>query len=171
MAEEKKSDEEKEGQEGQEGAPKKGLPVKLIIIGVLAICLIGGGFFAWKSGLFSRLSGKKEVKTEAKAGVIEIGPIYEMEDFIVNLSGGTGNNYLKVKVSLELDSEIVNAEVVKRLAQLRDSILTLLSSKTYDEVKTPEGKYQIRAEIIANLNQYLKTGKITNVYFSDFIVQ
>lgn len=176
----KKSDEtieEQEEQEGkQESQSKKGLPINIIIICILALCLAGGGLFVWKGGLLSKFTGREDVKaeeeTEDPAGAAaEIGAIYELETFIVNLAGDSGNHYLKVKVSLELDSEKVNPEIEKRLPQFRDTILTLLSSKTMEEVRTLEGKAQIRAEIITLLNQNLKSGKITNVYFGDFIVQ
>ncbi len=171
--------EEKDEQEvEQEAAPKKGLPINIIIIGILAVCLVGGGLFVWKSGLLSKFTGKDGAKTEeaedseeTEGAAGELGSIYELETFIVNLSGDSGNHYLKVKVSLEMNNAELNLEIEKRLPQFRDSILTLLSSKTMDDVKTLEGKAQIRAEIITMLNQYLKTGKITNVYFGDFIVQ
>jgi len=163
----------KEGQEAQEGEAKKGLPLNMIIIGILVVCLAGGGFYAWKSGLISKLTGKTEAATEKKieTGKSETGAMFELESFIVNLSGGSGNNYLKIKINLEINKEELKTELEKRLPQFRDAILSLLSSKTYTEVKTLEGKAQIRAEIMTTLNQYLKTGKVTNVYFSDFIVQ
>jgi len=169
--------EEKEGQEGKKDVqPKKGLPINIIIISILALCLVGGGFFVWKTGLLSKFTGKEDAETGAKTeetegAAVDIGAINELETFIVNLSGDSGNHYLKVKISLELDSENLKIEIEKRLPQFRDSILTLLSSKTIEDVKTLEGKAQIRAEIMTILNQYLKTGKITNVYFGDFIVQ
>jgi len=171
--------EEKDGQDTEkEVAPKKGLPVNIIIIGILALCLAGGGLFVWKSGLISKFSGKDKANAEdtenAKetgGGSGEIGSIYELETFIVNLSGDNGNHYLKVKISLETTRADLSAEIEKRLPQFRDSILTLLSSKTMEDVKSLEGKAQIRAEIMTMLNQYLKTGKISNVYFGDFIVQ
>jgi flagellar protein FliL len=164
---------EKEDQASQEAEPKKGLPLNLIIIGILVVCLAGGGFYVWKSGFISKLTGKKEAAAEKKteSEKSEIGSMYELESFIVNLSGGTGNNYLKIKINLEMNKADLKTEMDKRLPQYRDAILSLLSSKTYVEVKTLEGKAQIRSEIMATLNQYLKTGKITNVYFSDFIVQ
>lgn len=171
----KRNEDEQEGQEGQvEAQPKKGLPVNIIVISILALCLVGGGLFVWKAGIISKFTGKDGAKaeteeTDSTSG--EIGAIYEMETFIVNLSGDSGNHYLKVKMSLELTSESVNVEIEKRIAQFRDSILTLLSSKTMQDVKSLEGKAQIRAEVITILNQYLKTGKVTNVYFGDFIVQ
>ncbi|RLB21216.1 MAG: flagellar basal body protein FliL, partial [Deltaproteobacteria bacterium] len=63
------------------------------------------------------------------------------------------------------------SEMDKRLPQLRDAILTLLSSKTFKDIGDLSGKYQLRAEILATLNRYLKTGKVNNVYFTEFIVQ
>ena len=74
-------------------------------------------------------------------------------------------------MELELDSEKTEAELIKRLPQVRDSILTMLSSKSNEDINTLEGKFQLRAEIISKLNQSLKTGKIKNVYFTDFIIQ
>ena len=47
----------------------------------------------------------------------------------------------------------------------------MLSNKTHEDIKTLEGKYQLREEIISMLNQYLSSGKIKNVFFTDFIVQ
>jgi len=172
----KKKEVEQEEQEGQDEAqPKKGLPVNLIIICILALCLAGGGLFVWKAGILSKFSGKDKAKTEeteaTEGSSGEIGSIYELDTFIVNLSGDSGNHYLKVKISLEMNEEKLNLEIEKRLPQFRDSILTLLSSKTMEDVKSLEGKAQIRAEILTMLNQYLKTGKITNIYFGDFIVQ
>jgi len=82
-----------------------------------------------------------------------------------------GKRYLKVKMDLELNDEKPSAEIERRLPQLRDTILTTLSSKNYEEISSLDGKMQLRAEIMAMLNQYLKTGKITNIYFTEFIVQ
>ena len=164
--------EEQEGQEPQAPEPKKGLPINIIIVCILVLCLIGGGLFVWKGGILNKFSGQGDAtEKETEVASDEIGSIYELETFIVNLTGNGGNHYLKVKINLELNNEKVNIEIDKRLPQFRDSILTLLSSKTNEDVKTLEGKSQIRAEIIMMLNQYLKTGKITNVYFGDFIVQ
>jgi flagellar FliL protein len=101
----------------------------------------------------------------------DMGPIYSLETFIVNLLGGRGKNYLKVKIDLELDNVKVTEEINRRLPQFRDSILTMLSNKTHEDIKTLEGKFQLRTEIISMLNQHLSSGKIKNVFFTDFIVQ
>ena len=58
-----------------------------------------------------------------------------------------------------------------RLPQMRDLLLTLFTSKTFDEIRTPEGKQQLREEIIERVNQVLDRDLVKAVYFTEFIVQ
>jgi len=174
MAEEDKIEEEKKEQEEQkeEQPQRKKFPVKLIIIGILALSFIGGGFFVWKNGLLSGIFEKPiDTTLEDVNENQEMGPIYALDTFIVNLVGGRGKNYLKAKIELELDDQKTYAIIDKRLPQFRDSILTMLSSKTHEDINTLEGKFQLRAELMSTLNQYLHNGKVQNVYFTDFIIQ
>lgn len=174
MAEKEESNQEEELEEtGEEKEKKAKIPVKMIVLVLLFLALSGGGFFLWKGGVLANFIKKAE-PTEEKAaatGKLDIGPIYSFDTFIVNLVDPHGKKYLKVKVDLELGSEAVRGEVDKRLPQFKDTILTLLSSKRYEDISTLEGKLQLRAEIISMLNQYLKTGMISNLYFVEFIVQ
>lgn len=163
---------EEENQE-QETTEKKGAPLKWIVIGSICLLLLGGGVFSWQSGLFAQLLGNDQgpsAKSNHKNSKMEMGPIYEME-FIVNLNEPLGKRYLKTKVGLELENEEVKAEVERRLPQFRDVVLTILSSKTFSEISDLSGKYQLRSEILAMLNSSLSSGKIRNVYFTEFIVQ
>ena len=140
----------------------------------MALLIVGGGLAAWKMGVLAKPEGIVDTK-EANEGNSkktnkDIGPIHTLDTFIVNLIG-QGRSYLKTRIELELDNENTIVEINRRLPQLRDKILTTLSSKSFDDISTLEGKYQLRAELIASLNQYLITGKVTNIYFTDFIVQ
>lgn len=170
--EENKSNEEEEGQTSS----KKGFPTKIIVISLVALLIVGGGLFLWKMGVLAIPEGNTEIqdvvegKPKQANANNDIGPIHTLDTFIVNLID-QGRSYLKTRIELELDSENTIAEINRRLPQLRDKILTTLSSKSFDDISTLEGKYQLRAELIASLNQYLITGKVTNIYFTDFIVQ
>jgi flagellar FliL protein len=171
MAEEEAKKTE-EVQEEPEAKAKKVLPIKLIIMSVLALLLIVVIFFVVKQGILPKLFGQDALKSMAVSdGPADMGPIYSLDTFIVNLLGSKGKNYLKAKIDLEIDNIKTKEEIDKRLPQFRDSILTLLSSKTDDDIKTLEGKFQLRTEIVALLNQHLRTGKVVNVFFTDFIVQ
>jgi flagellar FliL protein len=63
----------------------------------------------------------------------------------------------------------VAEEIEKRKAQIRDIIIITLSSKSYEEVSSREGKDQLRNEIKDTINNFLTKGKIKNVFFTDLI--
>jgi len=76
-----------------------------------------------------------------------------------------------VNLELELKDSSLTAELEKRKPQVRDNILLLLSSKTFEEVATFKGKTKIRNQITARLNGILAPGSIKKVYFTEFVVQ
>ena len=99
------------------------------------------------------------------------GPILALETFIANLADESGSRYLKATFQVEFLGAAVPPDVNARLPQIRDLILTLLSSKTFDDVRTAEGKQQLREEIIGRINQVLDRDAVKAVYFTEFIVQ
>ena len=62
-------------------------------------------------------------------------------------------------------------ELEKRLPQIRDKILMILPTKQYADIATTTGKLALRDEIMASLNTFLKKGQISNIYFTEFVVQ
>lgn len=117
--------------------------------------------------------GKEGVKGEGKAAANEgdefIGKTIPMETFLVNLSGNRGNKLLKVNMDLELEGGKIAEEIDKRKPQIRDIIIILLSSKTYAQLSSPEGKEFLRDEIRDTVNSFLTTGKIKRVLFTEFL--
>ncbi|MCF8061227.1 MAG: flagellar basal body-associated FliL family protein [Deltaproteobacteria bacterium] len=156
------------------GGGNKGIPVKVIVAIFGLLLLLGGVGLVLKSGVIGQLGvgGEETRGAEAKKGAAsDMGPIYSLETFVVNLADERGKKYLKTRLELELDGDMVVTEIDQRLPQFRDTILTILSSKSFEDVRQLEGKYQLRAEIMTMLNQFLNSGKITNIYFTEFIVQ
>jgi len=151
---------------------KKGLPIKLILAAVGLVVLLLAGLLVLKSDILKGSSeGGKEAKEKEKTATVDIGPIYPLETFIVNLADPRGKKYLKAKLELELNEPTAVQEIDQRLPQFRDTILTVLSSKSFEDIRELEGKYHLRVEIMTMLNQFLQSGEITNIYFTEFIVQ
>lgn len=149
---------------------KKGKGMKLAIIGGLAVVLLaGGGYFA--QGMLFPKSG--ETPKGAAGSKVSSAPAvtYDLKSFIVNLAGGKGRRYLKATMSLELTDADVQKEIEKKLPQLRDEILTVLSGKTFEEVEDTLGKQRLRREIVTRVNRVLSTGKAERVYFTEFVIQ
>ena len=74
-----------------------------------------------------------------------------------------------VSMELEVQGEHVLDEIEKRKPQIRDIIIIILSSKTQEQVDTREGKDNLRNEIKDTINSFLVQGKISNVFFTEFI--
>lgn len=168
-------DQEGKGQpEGAEAEAKGGL-LKWIIIGaVLLVVLGGGGFAGWwfflRGGGAPQAAKAGEQKPGA-GGAMMAGPIIPLTPFIVNLADPGGRRYLKVTVEVELDKKESEAEMKGRVPEIRDQIIVALSAKTFQQVQGAAGKQVLREELTARLNATLKSGKVKNLYFTDFVVQ
>jgi len=158
----------------EEGAEVKKSKKGLFIIIIIAVLILGGGGF----GAYWFLL-RTPPPTAAELAEIEaakkpepvILPVFALKPFVVNLADKKSRRYLKVTMKLELSNEELLEEVDKRRAQLRDVVLTLLSSKTAAEISTLEGKFLLRQDIIKRVNVNLVTGKVTKVYWEEFVVQ
>ena len=158
---------------------------KLIIIlaGVAFLVLVGmgGAFFLMWSKLSSVSSIQAQTTTpetpEAEAPepatdeIPPMGPIYGLETFIVNLAGEEGRRYLKVRLDLEIANEDLVKDLDERKPQVRDRILMILPTKGYADIHTSEGKEGLRDELRTALNDYFNQEAITNIFFTDFVIQ
>lgn len=97
--------------------------------------------------------------------------IFPLEPFIVNIYDGQELRYLKVKVEIEMANAGVKADLDGRLAPIRDAILVLLSTKTLQDIQDVQGKNQLKDEILTAINKIIPPGKISKIYFTDFVVQ
>ena len=89
----------------------------------------------------------------------------------MNLADKGGKRYLRITIDLELDSEALEAEVAKRLPQVRDSILTILPTKSFEDISSAQGKTALRDQMLERINGLLARGQVTNIYFKEFVVQ
>ncbi|MGA1846853.1 flagellar basal body-associated FliL family protein [Deferribacter abyssi] len=167
------AEEDKNTQEQEEGGKKKKKSKLFIIIILVVVLLAGGGaaYFFLVKGKADKNGGDKTKEKKQSKVDSGIGPLYSLDTFIVNLADPGGTRYLKVTMQLELDSEKLQEEMDKRKPQIRDVILTVLSSKTYAEVSTAQGKLALKQELIRRINLILTTGAIRNIYFTEFVAQ
>ncbi len=107
----------------------------------------------------------------AAGGAAGATTIFPLEPFIVNIYDGQDLRYLKVKVELDMANPGVKPELEGRLAPIRDAILVVLTTKTLQEVQDVQGKNQLRDEILTAISKIVAQGKVTKVYFTDFVVQ
>ena len=146
---------------------KKGGRKKILfILPVFVLLLVGAG-----GGAYVFLLKKTNQEKEDKVSLAQIGVMFDLGVFTVNLADANTDAYARVAITLELSNEKVKQEVDKRLPIIKDAIIDVISSKTSDFVKTPEGRESLRLELIKRLNIILVEGGIRNIYFTEFVVQ
>ncbi|HQG30980.1 MAG TPA: flagellar basal body-associated FliL family protein [Deltaproteobacteria bacterium] len=171
-----------EEKKAPEQAPGKKPRMLFIVAAItLAVLIIGGavGYFLFTAPK-AKHSAEPPQKMEAEqkkggSGDKEKGRgegvMKPLDAFVVNLTDAQGTRYLKVVMQLEMDSESLAAEFDRKLPEIRDEIIMLLSSKSYEDLSTVAGKRALKRGIADSANRYLTNGKVVNVYFSEFVVQ
>ena len=146
----------------------------VIVVFVLLLGLMGTGFFFMWNKLNAVNAQQTNTEQDGGAAAVEppkIGPLHPLETFIVNLADEGGNRYLRTTMNLELKDEESNLLVQERLPMIRNSVLMILPTKKYDDISTVEGKSALRDEMVAKLNTCLAPGCISNLYFTEFVIQ
>lgn len=172
------AEEETEAQGTENGGEKKSsnLVLIIIIVALVLVLLVVGVVVAMLAGGDEAPSNNssnpsaKEKKVQSMDS-IEVGPMFPLDTFTVNLLSDSGRRYLKVQMNLELDDEQLAAELESKTAVVRDVVIRMLSSKTLEEISTAKGKDKLKEQITDQLNLRLRDGNIRNVYFTEFVVQ
>lgn len=154
-----------------EDAGSKGT-LRIILIAVIAsgvLSLLG----AMTSLVFlmNRAGTPKQQVIEPRP---ELGKMEKVGEFTVNLSDTEEAHYLRATMELEQSygsAPQFGEEMMQRRSQVRDIIISVLSSKTSKELKSPEGKEALKQELKERINSVLAKGQIARVYFTEFAIQ
>lgn len=198
MAEKPKAD---KGDAAAAPAKTGGLPIKMMIIGlVAAIVLIAasmaGMFFVLKSqgllggGAAPAHGGKeaaghaaeKEKDKEKEGAAAEHGeppaPAHYVsmeQPLIVNFTEGGKTRFLQVTIDLMTRDEKQVEEIKKHSPLIRNNVLTIFSQQPAEMLRSTLGKEQIRLAVLAEIKKVLKqeTGEeiVEAVYFTSFVMQ
>ncbi len=178
------AEEETQEEEQQESGEKKSSSLVLIIIIVVLILIILIGAVVtilMMGGDDQAQAQNNQVQQErmtdrpqggpGSSSLAEVGPMFPLDTFTVNLLSESGRRYLKVEMNLELSGEELGVELDSKTAVIRDIVIRLLSSKSLEEISTAKGKEKLKEQIVDQLNMRLRDGRVNNVYFTEFVVQ
>lgn len=145
---------------------KKSSKMLLIIIIAVSVLLGAGGFIGYKL-----LASKGAEADTREDHVQEKTSIVALDPFVLNLSDH--GRYLKVTIQFEITDESMHEFVKEKTPQLRDTIITLVSSKSLNSISSPEGKFQLKDEVLFRANQIMGLDKdlFKNLYFTEFVMQ
>lgn len=146
---------------------KKGLII-MIVVTVLAIGAGAGG--AW-----FLLQGQQEDEYEPARPKKIPTAFKELDVFTVNLQPEERNQYLQVGLTVKIRDTDVSMEIDKKMPEIRNRILLLLTSKTAADLSPLSGKQQLSSEIIDEIRKTLDSEmlreEVMDVLFTSFVIQ
>lgn len=163
-------------EEKTEDSAKGGMNKKVLMLGLLALLVVGGGgagffFMSGEEPKEKEKSSDAQAEAEHEADPGFIGPVIDLEPFVLNLADRDQLRYLKVAIKLQLDRPQEETDFTIKLPAIRDALLVLLTSKESRSLRTVDGKMLVRDEIGGRVNTIMKKGKIQQVFFTEFIIQ
>jgi flagellar FliL protein len=91
------------------------------------------------------------------------------DPFTTNLKGG--RRYIKVDIQMELHNKSFTSQLDKNNAEIRDVVYSALRDSTEEEIDGSKGQDNLRKKLVKRLNTLLGTNVISNIYFTDFVIQ
>jgi flagellar FliL protein len=176
----------KEAKPAAEAAPPKsgGKKLLIIIIVLLVLILVIGGagtFFLLSRHSANDVDEEEEAVVEPvkkKKSTKGLPPVYvPMDAFTVNLIPESGDQFIQVVLSVEVDDAESGEQIKVYTPKIRNNVMLLLSSKKASELLTKEGKEKLSVEIRDQMNHVLDPGAreiggpVREVLFTSFIIQ
>lgn len=174
-----KPQKEAEGAEGEvsgeEGAKKGGikglLGNKFVLIGLAVVLLAGAGGGAWF--MFFKKKPEAEMADAAKAGPKKTAFI-DMREMVVNIAGnqaGERQNFIKVKVSLEVSDAEIGKNVTPLLPRVEDMFLVYLRELRPQDLEGSASTFRLREELLKRVNMALHPARVDGIVFRELLVQ
>jgi flagellar FliL protein len=165
MADEDLEKESQESSEPQKETPPKGKKKMIIIIAGAILIFLVSGFFAYTMVIGKKLKSGETVQEKESAKT----ELFALDPFVMNLADE--GRFLKVSMQLEIADKSYHQIVADKIPNLRDAIIILVSSKTSESVSSPEGKFQLKDELLLRANQTVGKDVFKNLYFTEFVMQ
>jgi flagellar FliL protein len=162
-----------------ENGDEKKSSKKMIIIGLVILLLAGAG-----AGYYFFMGNSEELDSEVSEEVIEEEDeegasddiYYDMKkSLIVNFPKGSGASLIQVSVSLLVKGEETIEALKKHEPMIRNNLLMAISAKGSKNLMTIEGKEALRDEMLKVVGEVMekmtKKNKVTNIFFTSFVMQ
>ena len=168
-------------------------PVKLPVVTLLISVVLG--VTVWSVGLggivyYLVRSGRLPMPGGAAAKVepttLAATHAMVLEPLLVNLADGGGNAYLRLGLTLrvadsvdksgakskdEKNSDSKSGKDADAAAGLRDTALMVLGRQTSEGLLAVDGKARLKAELKAAIAEHNADLKVTDLFFTEFLVQ
>lgn len=160
------------------------IPMLLAVVTGVVIAAIGIGCVVYYLARTGRLPMQGAAAQKTLAVVPVTTHAMALEPLLVNLADEGGSSYLRVALTLRVadvpDKKGSKAKDEKgkddkssddAVAAARDTVLTVLGRQTADGLLAADGKEHLKSALKVALAQHNADLKVTDIFFTDFLVQ
>jgi flagellar FliL protein len=148
----------------------------LVLILLPILLIVGAGAGAYFTGLLDPLLHPKHKEAvaapEEKPQEVQAAIFYDLPEILVNLNtSGRKQNFLKIRVSLELGSPLEVPKVESVMPRIIDDFQVYLRELRIEDLQGSAGILRLREELLNRVNNEVKPAKINDVLFKEMLVQ
>ena len=157
---------------------KKRLPGKVIVLYIvlpLLLLLLGGGAGAYFLGMFdspdeehAQAGGADSEHEEGKPKAV----FYDLPEILVNLnSSGKKENYLKIRIALELEDAKAQTDLEPLMPRVVDNFQVFLREMRVEDLSGSAGMIRLKEELLQRINLSVQPLKVRDVLFKEMLIQ
>nr|WP_294510361.1 flagellar basal body-associated FliL family protein [uncultured Rhodopila sp.] len=166
------SDPEDPAAEETAETPKASGKRKLILLAGIPLVLVLAVAGLWFSGVLPHLLGMDKPKEHAEEAAA--APSYvDLPEMVANLNNGKSSrpSYVKLTARIEVPRPDDVVKVKAAMPRLQDLMQTYLREMRPEELRGSAGTYRLREELLARANVAVAPAKVSDVLFTQMIVQ
>lgn len=161
-----------EGAESEKKGGIKGLLRNKLVLGGLALVLLGG---AGGAGWFFFLKKPAQVDAAAEAAKAQKKTGFvEMKEMIINIAGaqpGERQNFIKMRVALEVSDVKLSQDITPLLPRVEDMFQVYLRELRPADLEGSAGTFRLKEELLRRVNLAVHPSKVDAVLFKELLVQ
>jgi flagellar FliL protein len=167
-----KPEKKAEAEGGAAGPPKRGGKKKLILLALplLLVCAGAGAYFA---GLLPFAPKAEPAAQTAETTPANRQPVFiAMPEIVANLNApGRRQAFIRLRSQVEVAGQQDAAALQVAMPRIVDLFTTYLREMRPEELRGSAGTHRLREELIARANVAASPARVTNVLFTEIIVQ
>lgn len=143
---------------------KKNLWVVSFFFAIVIIGVVGFGFTSGKAQVIISDLFKEEI----------VETTVPLEEFLINLDSDTSikKTFLKIELSVHSSKEGAEEKLTAEMAQIRDSVISVLRKKTEESVfKEEDTKLVIKKELIEAINTKIDEELVDDIFITNIVTQ
>ncbi len=157
----------------KERSPQRIGKKRLLLLGGAGLFVLCGAVGVGSYLGWVKIPGISAPKNSAPppAQRIDIGPMIKLAPLVINLNEESGRHFIKTTLVLEIAKGEAAEEVKSKLPSLTDMAILALGDKKLEDFRNPDVKENLKRELLEKANRVVSQGKITGIYFDEFLFQ